>query len=292
VFDIAERFTVLRNGRKVDEGDLRDTSVAGVITAMAGRPIDAVFPKWEPAAGSVRLSVHGLTGRRIIDAALELRAGEVLGIAGLAGSGRSELLRLIGGASRPRGGHIELDGTAFEPSSVGHAQAAGVALVPQERRSQALIPDSVERNLNTTTIDQQAVAGFVTSARRERRHAQGLWDSLDIRARSLDQEVLTLSGGNQQKVVLAKYLALEPRVLLLDEPTRGVDMTTKTQIYALIRRLATEGTAVLVVSSELVELIGLCDRIVVMHEGRIAGRFGRGEATEEELLHVCYGRAR
>jgi len=268
VFGIADRFTVLRNGRVVDEGELRDTSVEGVIAAMAGRPIEAVFPDWDPAPGEVRLKTNGLSGRRIHDAS-----------------------RLIAGASQPHAGSIELDGVEFRPSSVGHAQSAGIALVPPERRSQALIPDSVERNLNTTTIDQQAIAGIVTSSTRERAHAQALWTSLDVRGRSLGQEVLTLSGGNQQKVVLAKYLALEPRVLLLDEPTRGVDMTTKSQIYGLVREQAAAGCAVLVVSSELAELIGLCDRIVVLHEGRIAGRFERGEANEEELLHVCYGRA-
>jgi len=162
--------------------------------------------------------------------------------------------------------------------------------VPPERRSQSLIPDTVERNLNLSTIDRHARARFVAEPGRERAHARQLWDELDVRARSLRQDVLTLSGGNQQKVVLARFLALRPRVLLLDEPTVGVDMTTKTQIYALIRELATNGTAVLVVSSELIELIGLCDRILVMHEGRVAGTFGRGEAGEEELLRVCYGR--
>jgi ABC-type sugar transport system ATPase subunit len=233
----------------------------------------------------------GLSGRRIADASLELHAGEVLGVAGLAGSGRSELLRLIGGVSRPTAGRLELDGKTFRPRSIGHAQSAGIALVPPERRSQALVPDSVERNLNGTTIDRHAIGGFLASPRRERAHAQALWTSLDVRARSLGQDVLTLSGGNQQKIVLAKYLALEPRVLLLDEPTRGVDMTTKTQIYALIREQAAAGCAVLVVSSELIELIGLCDRMVVLHEGRIAARFERGAVTEEALLHVCYGRA-
>ena len=291
VFGIAGRFTVLRNGRKVDEGELRDTSVEGVIAGMAGRPIEAIFPTWEPHPGEVRLQVDGLAGRRVRDASFELRSGEVLGVAGLAGSGRSELLRLLAGASAARAGALKLEGETYTPSSVGHAQSLGVVLVPPERRSQALIPDTVERNLNASTIDRLAVAGIVAAPRREHEQAQRLWDDLDVRARSLDQDVLTLSGGNQQKVVLARFLALAPRVLLLDEPTRGVDMTTKTQIYALIRQLADEGTAVLVVSSELIELIGLCDRILVMHEGRIAGRFGRGEASEEELLRVCYGRA-
>ena len=291
VFGIAQRYTVLRNGQKVAEGDLADTTVDGVIAAMAGRPIESVFPSWEPDAGNRRLRVEALSGRRLHEATFELSAGEVLGLAGLAGSGRSELLRLIAGASRPLAGTIELDGRPYRPRGVGDAQSAGVALVPQERRSQALVPDDVEKNLNATTIDRHVIAGPVVSTRREREHAQRLWESLDIRARSLDQEVLTLSGGNQQKVVLARFLALGPRVLLLDEPTRGVDMTTKTQIYALIRQLAVEGTAVLVVSSELIELIGLCDRTLVLHEGRIVAHYARGEADEETLLHACYGRA-
>ena len=291
VFDIADRFTVLRNGQVVDEGELRETSVEGVIAAMAGRPIEAVFPEWGATSGDVRLQVEAVAGRRVHDVTFELRAGEVLGVAGLAGCGRSELLRLLAGASPLLGGSLSLDGVAYAPSSVGHAQAQGVALVPPERRSQALIPDTVERNLNTTTIDQHAAARLVVEPRRERAHAQQLWDDFDVRARALDQDVLTLSGGNQQKVVLARFLALGPRVLLLDEPTRGVDMTTKAQIYTLIRRLAEDRTAVLMVSSELIELIGLCDRILVMHEGGIAGLFDRGQATEEELLRVCYGRA-
>ena len=275
----------------MDEGELADTSVDGVIAAMAGRPIEAVFPMWEPAAGEPRLTARRLSGRRIVDVSFELRVGEVLGVAGLAGSGRSELLRLLAGAARRYSGTTTLDGAPFTPSSVGHAQAKGVALVPPERRSQALLPDSVERNLNTTTIDRHAIAGFVASPARERAHAQELWDKLDVRARALGQEILTLSGGNQQKVVLARVLALMPRVLLLDEPTRGVDMTTTSQIYLLIRQLAAEGTSVLVVSSELIELIGLCDRMLVLHEGRLTGEFARGVATEEELLQACYGRA-
>ena len=291
VFEIADRYTILRNGHKVREGTVAETNVEAVITAMAGRPIDAVFPEWKPSNGEIVLKADDLAGRRVSDVSVDVRAGEVIGIAGLAGSGRSELLRLIGGASRRHAGVATLDGRPFAPGSIAEAQRAGVVLVPPERRSQALSPDTVERNLNVTTIDQHAMAGFVVSPSREREHADRLWGNLHIRGHGTSQEVLTLSGGNQQKVVLAKFLALEPRLLLLDEPTRGVDVTTKTQIYGLIREQAAAGCAVIVVSSELPEVIGLCDRIVVMHEGRVAGRFDRGEASEEELLHVCYGRA-
>ena len=226
----------------------------------------------------------------VADLSFEVRAGEVVGIAGLAGSGRSELLRIIGGTSRRTSGTLELDGRPYAPGSAGAAHRSGVVVVPQERRSQALTPDSVGTNLVGTTLARHAIGGVIASPRRERAFAQRLWDRFAVRGHGLHQPVLTLSGGNQQKVVLGKFLALEPRLLLLDEPTRGVDVTTKSQIYRLIRDEAAAGRAVLVVSSELPEVMGLCDRIVVLHEGQVSGRFDHGAATEEQLLHVCYGR--
>jgi ABC-type sugar transport system ATPase subunit len=292
VFRIAGRATILRNGRVVASGPVADTDVPSVIAAMAGRPIDAVFPHWTApeTPGPVVLSVEGISGRRLRDVTFDVRAGEVVGIAGLAGSGRSELLRIVGGASRATAGRVTLDGRPFTPASPGAAHRAGVVLVPQERRAQGLVPDSAERNLNLTTLDRHALGALVTRPARERAHARQLWARFDVRGRGIDQEALTLSGGNQQKVVLGRFLARAPRVLLLDEPTRGVDVSTKSQIYGLIRDEAAAGRAVVVVSSELPEILGLCDRIVVLHEGRVSGRMPRGTATEEELLHVCYGR--
>jgi ABC-type sugar transport system ATPase subunit len=290
VFEIADRYTVLRNGRRVASGALHDTTVRAVIGAMAGRPIDAVFPSWSSRPEEVVLRVDGLGGRVVRDLSFEVRAGEVVGVAGLAGSGRSELMRILGGASRPRVGRLLLDGRAYAPRSPGDALRAGVAGVPQDRRAEALVPDTVERNLNASTIDRHARWSAVMVPARERAHAGSLWDAFDIRGHGLEQDVLTLSGGNQQKVVLAGFLAVRPRMLLLDEPTRGVDVSTKSQIYRLIRDRAAAGCGVLLVSSELPEILGLCDRVLVLHEGRVAGRFDRGAATEEELLRVCYGR--
>jgi ABC-type sugar transport system ATPase subunit len=292
VFRVADTYTVLRNGEAVERGAMAEATPSSVIAAMAGRPMEAVFPAWQPDVGPIVLEVRALTGRRVREASLTLRRGEVVGIAGLAGSGRSELLRLIAGVSRPTSGALLLDGAAFRPQSVADAQRAGVVLVPQERRADALLPDSVERNLNASTIGAHAHTGGIVSLRRERAHARQLWRELDVRARSLDQDVLTLSGGNQQKVVLARFVALQPRVLLLDEPTRGVDVATKSQIYGLVRQRAASGCAVLIVSSELPELLGLCDRILVLHDGHVRGAFGHGEASEEGLLHACYGRDR
>jgi ABC-type sugar transport system ATPase subunit len=291
VFRIADAYTVLRNGEAVARGPMAEATPSSIIAAMAGRPMDAVFPAWQADMGAIVLEARGLGGRRVRGASLALRRGEVLGVAGLAGSGRSELLRLIAGASQLSGGDLMLDDTHFRPRGISDAQRAGVVLVPQERRADALLPDSVERNLNASTIGAHALAAGIISPRRERAHARELWRELDIRGRSLDQDVLTLSGGNQQKVVLARFLALQPRVLLLDEPTRGVDVATKSQIYALVRQRAAAGCAVLIVSSELPELLGLCDRILVLHDGLVQATFERDEATEEELLHACYGRA-
>lgn len=291
VFGIADRYTVLRNGQRVHTGALGDTSVEAVITMMAGRPVDTLFPDRDSTLGAVVLEGQRLFGKRVRDVSLHVRAGEVVGIAGLAGSGRSEVLRMLGGAQRKVSGQTLLHGREFKPKDPGDAHRAGVALVPQERRSEALIPDSVERNLNSTTIDSHTAARFLVSRPKERKHAQGLWEEFHIRGHSLDQPVMELSGGNQQKVSIAKFLALKPRALLLDEPTRGVDVSTKVQIYKLIRQQADSGCAVLVVSSELLELQGLCDRIVVLHEGRAFATFDGANVSEEELLQACYGRS-
>jgi ABC-type sugar transport system ATPase subunit len=292
VFGIADRYTVLRNGQLVGTGTLGDTSVEAVITMMAGRPVDTLFPERHPKPGAVMLEAQGLSGKRVRDVSLNVHAGEVVGIAGLAGSGRSEVLRMIGGAQRRVSGITRVEGREFNPGSPGDAHHARVALVPQERRSESLIPDSVERNLNSTTIDAQTSVGrFLVSRPKERKHAQRLWEEFHIRGHGLDQQVMELSGGNQQKVSIAKFLALKPRVLLLDEPTRGVDVSTKVQIYRLIRQQADMGCAVLVVSSELPELQGLCDRIVVLHEGRAFATFDGEKVSEEELLQACYGRS-
>jgi ABC-type sugar transport system ATPase subunit len=291
VFDIGDRYTVLRNGQKVGTGRLAETNVEAVITMMAGRPVDAVFPERDPKPGAVVLEARGLFGARLRDVSFEVRSGEVVGVAGLAGSGRSELLRIVAGGQHRDAGETFLDGKSFAPRSPQDAQRCRVALVPQERRSQGLFPDSVERNLNATTSDDHTLArSFVVSQLKERRHAQALRTKFDIRCMDLDQAVLELSGGNQQKVSIAKFLALAPRVLLLDEPTRGVDVSTKAQIYRLIRHQADAGCAVLVVSSELPELQGLCDRILVLHEGRAVASFDAADITETELLHACYGR--
>lgn len=303
VVQVCDTYTVLRNGQKVGEGDIGDVTIPELITTMAGRPVDTIFPSRGGAGTGVLLRAEGLGGKRCHDVSFELHEGEVIGIAGLAGSGRSEVVRLLAGAQHRRAGSLEVrdvapSNNAAEPlqltrrHTIGRAQRLGITLVPQERRADGLVPDSIERNINLTTLGRHTLGRVVMVPRRARRHAEQRHTELAVRSRGIAQPVLRLSGGNQQKVVLAKFWALSPRILLLDEPTRGVDVGTKSEIYHLVRQRASEGTGVVVVSSELPELLGLCDRILVMHEGRMVGAFDAATTTEDELLHACYGRTR
>jgi len=263
------------------------------VELMAGRQIEAVFPeKVSPIHGDgpTVLSVSDLAGRKTSGISFDVPAGEVVGIAGLAGSGRSEVLRMVAGTQRVHRGSILLHGKSFSPRSVRDAHDARVVLVPQERRADGLVPDSVARNLNATTISSHAYRGIVMSRAAENAHATKLAGTYNIKLRSLAQDVLTLSGGNQQKVMIAKFLALKPDLVLLDEPTRGVDVATRSEIFRLIRSQSSNGIAFLVVSSEIPELLGLCDRILVLHQGRISAEFSGAEMTEALILHACYGR--
>jgi ABC-type sugar transport system ATPase subunit len=227
------------------------------------------------------------------DVSFVARKGEVLGIGGLAGSGRSELLRILAGAQGHTAGTISVDGATLRNSAgVGRALDAGIALVPEERRSQGVILSAtIQDNIALANIPSVSSLGVVSGGRISDIVQRGMAD-LQIKARSPRQRVGELSGGNQQKVVLAKMLARKPKVLLMDEPTRGIDVGTKAEIYRLIRALAAGGTTVVAVSSELPELIGMSDRILIMHEGRISGEVPAEDADEETLLAYCYGKTR
>ncbi len=220
-----------------------------------------------------------------------MRAGDVLGIGGLAGSGRSELLRLIAGALRHTAGWIAVGGETLPRSrGVGRVLDAGIALVPEERRSQGvMLSASIQDNVAVANLRTVSRGGWVSTSQIAEITRRGMQD-LRIKARGPRQAVGELSGGNQQKVVLTKMLARNPKVLLMDEPTRGIDVGTKAEIYRLIRQLAAKGTAVVAVSSELPELIGMSDRILIMHEGRVSGQVAAESADDEVLLSYAYGK--
>lgn len=291
VFGLCDRFTVMRNGRSVATRATSESDIGEVISLMVGRDVDEIFPPRSSTPGEPVLQVSGLSGHRVDDVSFTAHGGEVLGVGGLAGSGRSELLRLLSGAQRADAGTVAVDARTMHPSGgVGRALEAGIALVPEERRSQGVILSAtIQDNIAIANLGRVSSRGWV-SARRVTELAHRMIGDLSIHARSPRQEVGYLSGGNQQKVVLAKMLARAPRVLLMDEPTRGIDVGTKVEIYRLIRALAERGTAVVIVSSELPELIGLSDRILIMHEGRVSGETPAAVADDELLLSFAYGR--
>lgn len=292
VFELCDRLTIMRNGETIVTKDVADSHIDEVISTMVGRESGDLYPARATATTDVAMVVEGLDGRRVKDVSFSAYKGEVLGIGGLAGAGRSELLRILAGVQKHVGGTVTVAGKTLPHSpGVGRALEAGIALVPEERRTQGVILGATIRdNIALANIAAVSSAGIVSGAKITDIVNRGMSD-LRIKARSGGQYVSELSGGNQQKVVLAKMLARNPRVLLLDEPTRGIDVGTKAEIYRLIRQLVARGTTVIAVSSELPELMGMSDRILIMHEGRISGEVRAEDADEELLLSYCYGKA-
>ncbi len=286
VFDLSRRITVLKDGRHVTTVPTARTDTDQVVRAMVGRELSAYYP---PRArpddiGDVRLNVRGGANGRLTGIDLTLRAGEVTGIAGLQGSGRTSLARALFGAAPFTAGTMTVDGTELRPASPRQAIRAGIALVTEDRKAEGLALRQSVRD-NALLVTRAVPARDRPPAARE---LTALLERVRLHARGDDQQTQYLSGGNQQKVVIAKWLAARPRVLLFDEPTRGVDVGAKAAIHTLVRDLAREGLAVLMVSSELPELIGMSDRILVMSEGRIAGELPPG-AAEEDVMHLATG---
>ncbi|MGH3354069.1 MAG: ATP-binding cassette domain-containing protein, partial [Nocardioides sp.] len=289
--EIGDRITVLKDGRTVATGlPVQDTPTAELIKLMTGRAIEYVFPprpERDRSLFDTVLEVRDLAGEgRFRDVSFDVRAGEIVGLAGLVGSGRSEILETVYGARKASAGTVSVAGRPLRKGSVRAAVAAGVGLAPEERKSQALLLDqAVYRNITVSSLGRFARAGFLDdSAERER--AEELSRSLDVRPTGVERPVRNLSGGNQQKVVLARWLLRDCRVLLLDEPTRGVDVGARSEIYRLIRRLADDGVAVVVVSSEVEEVLGLADRVLVVREGRVVHEGPATEIDESGVLDL------
>jgi ribose transport system ATP-binding protein len=288
--EVGDRVTVLKDGRTVAvDLEARTTPTSELIRMMTGREIEYVFParpESVPSAATV-LEIQGLSlEKKFADVSFAVRAGEIVGLAGLVGSGRSEILESVYGARRPSSGSVTVDGKRLRPGSVGAAVKAGVGLAPEERKSQGLLLDqAVYRNITMSSLRRFAKAGFLDGSA-EKAAAAELTRALDVRPAGVERPVRTLSGGNQQKVVLARWLLRECRVLLLDEPTRGVDVGARSEIYALIRTLAARGVAVVVVSSEMEEVLGLADRILVVREGRVVHEGPAEQIDEHQVLNL------
>ncbi|GAA1884382.1 sugar ABC transporter ATP-binding protein [Asanoa iriomotensis] len=286
VFDLSDRITVLKDGRRVTTLDTRDATPEALVRHMVGRELATYYPPKAGAGGTALVTLTGAGNARVRPLDLELRAGEVLGVGGLQGSGRSALARALFGVEPFTTGRMVLDGKPVRPRSPRQAVRNGIAYVTEDRKADGLaLSQSV---LDNALLASRAVRPRWFGGGARTTGVRALLDAVEVHAAGPDQEVRYLSGGNQQKVVLARWLAMAPRVLLFDEPTRGIDVGAKAAIHELIRDLAGKGAAVLMISSELPELLGMSDRIVVMRDGTLAGELP-GSASEEAVLSLATG---
>ncbi len=290
VLEICDRGTVLRDGEYIDTVDLANVTKEDLIRMMVGRNLEQQYPKVETIRGEEALRVEGLKREGLLhDISFSAYTGEILGIAGLVGAGRTELMRAVFGADRIDAGNIYVFGKKIDVKSPQQAIHAGLGLLPEDRKQQGLVLMlSVLHNMSMASLDK-LTTNLLLRRGDERRQAGEFVDKLRIATPSVNQQVQYLSGGNQQKVVLAKWLASQSKILIFDEPTRGIDVGAKVEVYNLMNTLVHSGVAVIMVSSEMPELLGMSDRILVMHEGRIAAEISRQDATEENVLAAAMG---
>ncbi|MFD6816977.1 sugar ABC transporter ATP-binding protein [Microbacterium sp. NPDC060132] len=288
VFALCDTVTVMRDGAYIATSAVADTTVDELVRQMVGREVAELFPKQEAAIGEPLLEVEGLTSPGLFhDISFTVRAGEIVGLAGLVGAGRSEVARAVFGVDGYREGTVRMTGRRISPRRPVDAMRAGLALVPEDRRKQGLVIESgVGGNITLAIRRRLARLGLLTTAM-ENRAAREWASRLEVKTHALDTVAATLSGGNQQKVVLAKWLATQPGVLLIDEPTRGIDVGTKSEVHRLLSQLAGQGMGILMISSELPEVLGMADRVLVMREGRITAEIPRSEATSENVMFAA-----
>ena len=290
IFRIADRYTVFRDGEMVGEGLLADTSQNDIVKLMVGRSIDHIFPQRTASLGDPVLEVEGLSHpTEFDDIGFSLHKGEILGFYGLVGAGRSEVMQAIAGITRTSGGKIALEGEKIAPASAADAIDAGIVYVPEERGKQGVVIGlPIFQNVSLPSLKRTSKSGLLKLAE-EFALARKYTERLDLRASSLSQDVGTLSGGNQQKVVIAKWLATQPKVIILDEPTKGIDIGSKAAVHGFMAELVAEGLSVIMVSSELPEILGMSDRVVVMREGRIAAVYDNEGLDAETLVRAAAG---
>jgi ABC-type sugar transport system ATPase subunit len=290
VYSCSSRATVLRDGRLIGTVPLPETGESRLVQMMVGREIDDLFNKRRIEQGDPVLDVRNLTTEdgSVIDASFQVRSGEILGIAGLVGCGKNELALALGGAVHSSG-DVLVRGRSARLHSPGAAMAAGISLVPDDRKRNAILPTrSVQQNLSAAWMEQLSRLGVI-NPRRERKLAADAVARFGVKTASLATPIVNLSGGNQQKVVLARWFALSPEVIVLSEPTRGIDVGAKSEVYGLIQEMADRGAGIVMISSEMPELLGLADRILVMFRHRICAEFDAAGVQEEQIAHAALG---
>lgn len=290
VFELCTQITVMRDGATVASAATLDVTEADIIQWMVGREISDLFPKFETSIGDVVLSVKDLAREgQFADISFDVHAGEIVALAGLVGSGRSEVVRAIFGVDKYDAGSVRINGTELANGSPSASMAVGVALVPEDRRQQGLFMSASIAKNSAVTMLKKIKHGLTVKSSSEIALAKTWAETLSLKFNDLNDPVERLSGGNQQKVVLAKWLATKPKLLIVDEPTRGIDIGTKAEVHKLLSQQSQQGLAVLMVSSELPEVLGMADRIFVMREGHIVGEFLRKDATPEAIIAVATG---
>ncbi|MEX3007650.1 sugar ABC transporter ATP-binding protein [Hoeflea sp. TYP-13] len=290
IFRIADRFTVFRDGQMAGSGAISDVTEDALVTMMVGRTVDHIFPKREVELGGEILTVSGYSHpTEFEDIGFSLRKGEILGFYGLVGAGRSEIMQALFGMTKPSSGTVRIDGEVAVIRNPAEAIDCGIVYVPEDRGKQGAVHGlPIYQNVTLPSLAKTSRNGFLRLAE-EFKLAREYTERLDLRAAALDQDIGNLSGGNQQKVVIAKWLATEPRVIILDEPTKGIDIGSKAAVHEFMGELAAGGLAVIMVSSELPEILGMSDRAIVMREGRMAGEYTRDEMTPELLVRAAAG---
>jgi len=291
VIELSDRVTVFRDGENAGDLEKYEINHENMVRLMVGRDLSEFYDRQIHQPGKTVLKAHEIISPSYCDipVSLEVRAGEIVGIAGLVGAGRTELLQTIFGVTPALGGELELDGQSFRPSCPADAITAGIALAPEDRKQHGLVlPMTVRENASLPSLERDQAKGFLNQEA-ELKIADRAVEQMSIKTPTIEQIARFLSGGNQQKIVLGKWLAMKPKLLMLDEPTRGIDVGAKREIYKLMEKLAGEGMAILFVSSEMEEVLGMADRAYIMHEGRVSGELSREELSEESIMHLATG---
>lgn len=290
IYEIADYFTVLRDGKYIGEGSVSETDRDKIIRMMVGRPLTQMFPKINVKIGKTIIEVEHLSKENLFnDISFELHRGEILGFFGLIGAGRSELMETIFGIMHPSEGKVIIDGREVHIDNPAKAMHYGIAYVPEDRQTEGtILAMKIRENITLPIIDYLS-NHYVLDIVKENKITEEFGKRMEIRAASWEQAVNNLSGGNQQKVVLAKWLSTKPEILILDEPTKGIDVATKSSVHEFISELAKQGLAIILVSSELPEILGMSDNIIVMHEGEITARISRENANSENLIKAAIG---
>lgn len=287
LFRIADQICVLRDGKMISSRPVSEVNREVMISEMVGRTMDQIYPTVEKTIGETVFRVENLTRRGVFeDISFEIKKGEILGIAGMVGSGRTEVAEALFGVEKYQSGRIYLKGKEIKIGNTRDAIHCGMALIPEDRARCGLnLRGTIKANMCTTILDQIGKGkGLIANKRAEKQKTEEMSQKMRIKINSIEQLAMYLSGGNQQKIVVGKWLLTEPEIVMMDEPTRGIDVGAKYEIYQLIKQLAKEGKAVLIISSEMTELLGICDRILILREGRLVGEMDAKEATQEKIM--------